>query len=324
MKNSKVCEILGIQYPVICASMTWITSAELAAAISNAGGLGMLGPNAGQTTLTNNPIETAERMRREIHKTRSLTSKPFAVNYLLPDPSIDFTVLYAGPMFDMLCEEREQKIVLASGNLNADEIKKLKAAGKTVIYRDAAPTIHSFKAAEAAGADIIIATGVEAGGHVSNYRIGTLNVIPLAKKAVSIPVIAAGGIVDTQSVKAVCALGAEGIYAGTRFIASTECPCAQSTKDAIVASTTDDLVEFPGMVGFMRCIKNPVTLKCAEMAKQCADIMEITKMYSGGFMTGMLLGDQEKGINSVNAAIGQINEIKSCHEIMNDFVAGME
>jgi enoyl-[acyl-carrier protein] reductase II len=112
MSENRVCEILGIKYPIIQAPMAWVTSAELAAAVSNAGGLGVLGPNAGQTTVTVDPIETAERMRREIRKTRELTDKPFAVNYILPLDFDEVQNSFAVPMLQVCVEEKVKRAMM--------------------------------------------------------------------------------------------------------------------------------------------------------------------------------------------------------------------
>lgn len=324
MIKSRVATLLGIEYPVILGSMSWCTSAELAAAVSNAGGLGQLGPNAGQREITNNPEETANRMREEIKKTRLLTNRPFTINYMLPNPAIPFTVTFSDPMRELVLEDKDLKIVLASGEMYEEDIKLFKKEGKTVIYRDANPTVESFRKAEAAGADMVIATSVDCGGHLPEQRIGLTNILQIAKETVSIPVIAAGGIVNAQGVKTAFHLGAEGVYIGTLFLASKEAPVAQSTKEVLVNSNTDGLVEYRGVSGFMRCLPNRITRRCAELTYSGADIMEIAGLYSGGFRTGMLLGDHENGIVSVSSAIGQIKEIRSCEQILQELIKGME
>lgn len=323
MKKTRVSERLGIEVPIIQASMTWVTSAELAAAVSNAGGLGVLGPNAGQTTLTQDPVETAERLRREIWKTRGLTDKPFAVNYLMPDPNIPFTLAFAESIYKVLCEEKVE-IILASGGFSENEIMKMKDQGFIVIYRDVNPTVETAQKAENAGADMLIATGYDAGGHMSEHAIGTFTMVPTIVDAVSIPVVAAGGIVDQRGMKAVFLLGAEGIYVGTRFIASVECPADIRCKEAIQNGKLKDLVEFKAMVGSLRCTPNKVALKCVELAEQGASRQEIASVYGNGFKTGMLEGNLDEGIVSVSNSIDMINDIKTCQEIIEAFTAGIE
>lgn len=328
MKN-RITEMLGIKYPIFQAPMTWETDAKLVAAVSNAGGFGILGPNAGQRELTSDPVETAERMRQEIHKTMELTDKPFSVNYLMPNPVIQCDSLdiasdtFAGAMFNMLVEETAVKSVVCTGVLRSDIIKKFHDAGKLVIYRDGDPNEISFRNAEAAGADIVVATGCECGGHIPLYRIGLVNILQIAKKNLTIPFIAAGGIVDRYGAKAAFDLGAEGIWAGTSFCVSEEAPIAKICKDIMVGLSVDDCIEFKGTVGFMRTNKTPITLKCKEMSDAGASREDISKVYSGGWRNGMLLGDMEQGFVSVNSAISMIDHVMTCKEIVDEYVKGM-
>ncbi len=327
MIKSRVTEILGIEYPVLCGAMSWCTDARLCAAISNAGGLGQLSANAGQTVPTASPEETVERMKAEFEKTLALTDKPFAINCMTPDPDIPVTAVFSNPMKDWLVQEDRARIVLLSGK-PCDEaaafMQEFKDAGKICIYRDANPVASSFKWAEDAGADIVIATGIECGGHLSDYRVGLLNIMQIAKEAVSIPVVASGGIVNADAVSAVYALGAEGVYIGTLFLCSEECPVALNTKEAIIQADPFDCVEYRGMSGFMRCIKNEITKKCEELTYSGGSRAEISKLYSGGFRTGMLLGDHKNGIVCISSGVGQIKKIEPVADQIAELVKGME
>ena len=170
MIKNRVTEILGIEYPVILGAMSWCTDARLCAAISNAGGLGQLAANAGQTTVTPDPNETVARMKAEFEKTLALTDKPFAINCMAPDPAIPVTAVFSHPMKNWILSDDRVKIVLVSGrpcDEAANFIREFKAHGKIVIYRDANPSAASFKWTEEAGADIVIATGVECGDRKS-------------------------------------------------------------------------------------------------------------------------------------------------------------
>ncbi|MCR6545680.1 NAD(P)H-dependent flavin oxidoreductase [Dehalobacterium formicoaceticum] len=317
MKN-RVCEVLGIEKPVIGAAMSWVSNAEWAAAISNAGGLGCLGPNCGATEPTDSPEETGERLRQEIRKTRELTDKPFTVNYLLPIEGIEATYAFAGPVYQVLKEEN-QKIILTSGAVvNEDEITRLKKDGFIIIHRDVCPTVDSLKKAEACGVDVLIATGYEAGGHMSEHRISLLSLFPQARAAVKLPLLAAGGICNAAGAKAVAAMGAEGAYVGTRFVVTEENPASMACKQAIINAKAEELVEFRGMIGHMRTTPNKVGLECERMSREGVDAGTISKAYAGGFRTGMLLGDLENGIVSVSEAIGMINEILTCQQVVDD------
>jgi len=324
MKN-RVTEILRIKYPVVQASMAWITDAKMAAAVSNAGGMGVLGPNAGQKTVTTDPSETAERMRREIHKIRELTDKPFAVQYILPIPQFEMTRIFGEPIFKILIEEKI-KYVLASGYTIPDEIKKLKDHGFTVIFRELEPTVTAAVEAEKAGVDIFIATGYGEGGAMPTRRISTMTIVPLIADAVKIPILAAGGIVDSRQVRASLDLGAEGVYVGTLFVASKECPASDVCKNDIVDTKSEDLVEYLGTPTYWRGTPRGLSLELQKMTEDGATREEITKRMSdiGALKTGMLEGDLENGINSVSDAVGAIKSIRSCKEIIENLMKGVK
>jgi len=320
MKN-RVCDVLGIEKPVIGAAMTWVSDAKWVAAISNAGGLGTLGPNCGATEPTDSPEETGERLRREIRKTRELTDKPFTVNYLLPTEGVESSYTFAKPIYKVMQEENV-KIVLTSGeSVNVSEIAKLKKDGFIVIHRDISPTIESMKKAEACGVDVLIATGYEAGGHMSAHKISLISLFPQARAAIKIPLVAAGGICNLAGAKAVAAMGAEGAYVGSRLLVTEESPVSAACKQALIDGKAEDLVEFRAIIGHMRTTPNKIGLKCEKMSREGVDVLTIMNAYSGGFRTGMLLGDLENGIVSASESIGMINEIKTCKEIVNDIAA---
>ena len=157
-----------------------------------------------------------------------------------------------------------------------EEVKKLKEEGFTIIYRDLNPSVESAKNIEAAGADIIIATGYDEGGGLPSHSIGTMTIVPLIADAVNIPVLAAGGIVDNRGVKASMILGAEGVYIGTRFIASKECRASDICKQDIVDSKTKDLIEI-NAIPTWRCTSHKLSLELYEMEQNGATIEEINK-----------------------------------------------
>ncbi|NLD49771.1 MAG: nitronate monooxygenase [Clostridiaceae bacterium] len=324
MAKNRVCEILGTEYPIIQAPMNWLTNAELVAAVSNAGGLGCLGPNAGQTTVVVDPIETAERMRKEIRKTRELTDKPFAVNYTLPLAHEKERNSYAAPLLQV-CIEEKVLVLAVVGELVPEVIERLKNLGFTVVYRALNPTVESAKAAEAAGADIIVATGFEEGGTMPREPIGTMEAVCMICDAVKVPVMAAGGIVDKRTVAAVFALGAEGVYVGTRFIVSEENPASEVCKQDIVEHETNDLLFFHTIPSFRRVTPHKLGKMFKEMADSGATREEIGKLLHAGTMNriGMLEGKLDEGLVTVSAAIGQIKSIKSCKQIIEDLFDGI-
>lgn len=320
MIKNRITEILNIKYPVIQASMSWITSAELVAAVSNAGGMGILGPNAGSRTLTTDPVETAERMRDEIIKTKNLTDKPFAVQYFIPAPGDTYG--FSSKILEVIREEKiKYLLVLGMGLGNeVEEVTNLKKEGFTIIYRDINPSVESAKNIEKAGADIIIATGYDEGGGLPSHSIGTMTIVPLIADAVNIPVLAAGGIVDNRGVKASMILGAEGVYIGTRFIASKECRASDVCKQDIVNSKTTDLIEIKAIPTW-RCTPHNLSLELYEMGQKGATPAEINeKLGSGGIRIGMLEGDLINGINTVSSSIELIKDILSCQEIIEELV----
>lgn len=319
MMMNRINKILGTKYPIIQAPMTWVTSAELAAAVSNAGGMGTLGPNAGQSTATSDAVETAERMRREILKTRKLTDKPFGVNYILPFDGMDDNP-FSKEILKVLVEEKVE-IVVAVGNPNIKEIKKLKELGFTVIFRELTPTVAGAKAAEEAGADIIVATGFDEGGSTPSTPIGTMTIVPLIVDAVSVPVMATGGIVDKRGVNASFALGAEGVYLGTRFIASVESPASEAAKQEIIHHSLEDLVLLPtGYGGFWRSTPSKFALEAKKLIDEGVSSQELEKK-SGNLKTAMVDGNLEEGVVTISSSIGLIKEIQTCEEIINELMA---
>lgn len=320
MSKNRVTEILNIKYPIIQASMSWLTSAELAAAVSNAGGMGILGPNAGQTTLTTDPVETAERMRQEIKKTRELTDKPFAVQYFIPAPGD--TNGFSSHVLKVIREEKVKYLLVLGMNLGneAEQVKSLKEEGFTIIYRDINPSVESAKQIEKAGADIIIATGYDEGGGLPSHTIGTMTIVPLISDAVDIPVLAAGGIVDNRGVKASFALGAEGVYIGTRFITSKENPASDICKEDIIKAKTNDLVYVNAFPSW-RCTSHKLASELDELYNNGASRSEIqAKLGSGAIRTGMLQGNLDDGINTVSNSIELITEVKSCKDIIDELI----
>ncbi len=325
---NRITEILSIEYPIIQAPMAWITSAELVAAVSNAGGMGTLGANAGQTVPTKDPVETDERMCAQIRKTRALTDKPFAVNYMMPstgqEGAAELSGVLAEATLNAICEENVQYVV-AVGKMNAEAIMRLKELGLTVIYRALDPTIENAKQAEVAGADIIVATGFDEGGGMPSGSIGTFSIVPIIADSVSIPVMAAGGIVDNRGVKAALALGAEGVFTGTAFMVAEECVASDVCKQDIIDTESTDLLLYKALPGYWRATPHKLGLECYEKFEQGASVAEIAKMMKGtrGTKIAQLDGDLDDGINSVNSAISLIREIRTCKAIIDDMVKGL-
>lgn len=322
MQNNAICKILGIEKPVIQGPLSWLTDARLVAAVSNAGGLGVLGPNAGLTaeTAVSTPEETAEKMREEIRKTQALTDKPFGVN-LIPTPEND---VWTPPIVQVIKDEGVKTVVYTGygeGAVIPSLFDELKEAGIKIIYRDINPTPENTRMAEAAGADIIVATGFDEGGTLPGTALGTFSIVPLIVDSVQdIPVMAAGGITDHRTAKAAHALGAQGVFAGSVFIGTTESRVPQSVKDKIIASNGLDLCLFRTIPDYYRSLPGKLAEKLVTMDKAGASNEELGKTMGGlrGLRIGMLEGNTDEGYISLGTGIGSINEVKSVAEVVNE------
>jgi NAD(P)H-dependent flavin oxidoreductase YrpB (nitropropane dioxygenase family) len=320
VKKTRICQLLNIDYPIIQAPMVWICWAELAAAVSNAGGLGVIGLNAGEKTVTNDVIETGERLRREIQKVRSLTDKPFAVNISLPLPAYPkIGRAFSDQTVKVAIEEKIPAVVLA-GEEPEVYVDQLKKAGMVVLFRGTPINVKVAKRAEEAGVDCVIAVGFEGGGHVGIDRLPTLVLVPQIVDALKIPVVAGGGIVDGRGAAAVIALGAEGIYMGTRFMACQECVVHENVKRSILDSTDTTTTTCTGIFGLLRAPSNALMKKCCQIEAAGGSALDVTKAYGGAFLSGLLEGDMENGCITYGAGAGMIHDIKSAKDIVTGIV----
>lgn len=325
MKNNRICQILGIEKPVIQGPLSWLTDARLVAAVSNAGGMGVLGPNAGLTaeTAVSTPEATAEKMREEIRKTKKLTEKPFGVN-LIPTPEND---IWTSPILKVIKEEGVHAVVYTGygdGAIIPALFDELKAAGIIIIYRDINPTPANTHEAERAGADIIVATGFDEGGTLPGNVLGTFSIVPMiADAVVNVPILAAGGIVDKRTARAAQALGAEGVFAGSVFISTEESRVPQSIKEKIVAANGLDLNLFRTLPDFYRSLPGKLTSKLVAMDKAGASKEEIGGAMGGlrGLRLGMLEGNTDEGYISLGTGIGGITAITSVAEVVEQLTA---
>lgn len=321
MQNNRICQILGIEKAVIQGPLSWLTDARLVAAVSNAGGLGVLGPNAGLTaeTAVSTPNETAEKMREEIRKTKALTEKPFGVN-LIPTPEND---IWTPPILQVIKEEAVKVVVYTGygeGAVIPALFDELKNAGIKIIYRDINPTPENTRLAEAAGADIIVATGFDEGGTLPGKAQGTFSIVPLIADAVkNVPVLAAGGITDNRSARAAHALGASGVFSGSIFISTEESRVPQSVKDKIINSDGLDMLLFRTMPDYYRSLPGKLAEKLVQMDKAGASNEELGKTMGGlrGLRIGMLEGNTDEGYISLGTGIGSILEIKTVAQVVD-------
>lgn len=299
--KTKLTELLGIKYPVIQGGMAWTSDANLAAAVSNAGGAGIIGSGG----------RTVEWTRDEVRKAKSLTDKPFGVNVMLMAPNI-------AEIIEMLCEEKLAFVTLGAGN-PVPHIATFHAAGIKVI--PVVPSVKLAKRIEAAGADAMVVEGMEAGGHIGKQTTMALmeNVLPAVQ---SIPVLVAGGISDGRALAAALLMGAEGVQMGSRFLLTTECPAHPAAKEAIVKATDTDSVAtgYSRNLG-VRCLANAFT--DAYTAKEIAGAPkeELMQMGTGTNRKGILEGDTVNGTVMCGQSLNVLNDVLPCKEVMERIIA---
>jgi enoyl-[acyl-carrier protein] reductase II len=313
MKPTHVCEVLGIEYPIIQGGMTMAGNAELAAAVSEGGGLGMIGANPGWVAKD----QYLDNLRRQIHIARRLTSKPVGVNFTIFSIPPDLRI----PLMELAAEEGITIAGSSGGNPNT-YVPVLKQLGMKVLH--VVGNARQARKAEDAGADVVVAEGFEAAGVNGPDEIPTLALIPIVADAVRIPIVAAGGIADGRGLAAVLALGAEGVQLGTRFIASVECHAHAIFKDAILACDETGTIIIGRKVGAPhRVSKNLHTLKLYELDFSSAtkEDVQAEMATDPSTLKGQLLGDADYGRMSVGAGAGLIKEILPAAEIIRRIIA---
>ena len=300
MLKTPVCDLLGIKYPIIQGGMAWLATAELVSAVSNAGGLGIIG--------TGNA--SPDWLREQIRLTRQQTEKPFGVNILLLSPYLDDILTVA-------VEEKVDVIAFGGGNPGI-YFSWLKEAGIKLM-----PVVASVALArrlERSGADIIVAEGMESGGHIG--EVTTMALVPQVVDSLKIPVVAAGGIADGRGMAAVLSLGAQGVQIGTRFICSEECVAHPNFKQAIIkvrdrgTAVTGQCTGHP-----IRCLENKMTRQFLAMENAGASLEELEKFGTGKMPLGVIEGDVNNGSLMAGQIAGLVNEIKPVQTIIEDIIA---
>lgn len=293
--KTKITELLGIEYPVIQGGMAWVAEANLAAAVSNAGGLGLIAAAAAP----------AEWVRAQIKRVREMTDKPFGVNIMLMSPEAD-------QVAKVIVEEKVPIVTTGAGSPEK-YMADWKAAGVKVI-----PVVASTALArrmERCGADAVVAEGTEAGGHIG--EITTMTLVPQVVDAVSIPVIAAGGIADGRGMAAAFMLGAEGVQVGTAFAASRESVIHQNYKDSILRAKDIDTRVTGRTTGHpIRVLRNDMSRKYLEMEKSGADFEALEALTLGGLRRAVQEGDTRNGSLMAGQSAGLVKESLSCREII--------
>lgn len=298
--SNRVCKILNIKYPVLQGGMAWIADASLAAAVSEAGGLGLITGTA--------PIEW---IREEIRKAKKITNKPFGVNIMLMSE-------HADEVAKLVCEEGVSVVTTGAGS-PGKYMEMWKSHGIKVI-----PVVASValaKRMEKMGADAIIAEGNESGGHVG--QLTTMTLIPQVADAVKIPVIAAGGIADGRGTAAAFMLGGEGIQVGTRFLVAKECTVHQNYKNKVLGAKDIDTDVTGRSTGHpVRVIKNKLSREFQKLEKNNGTIEELENLGKGSLPKAAIEGDVINGSVMAGQISGLINKEESCKEIIEDLING--
>ena len=293
--------------------MNWVSGAELVAAVSNAGGLGTLGPNSGAKDITSDVDVTGERMRSQINKVRHLCKAPFAVNIVV---GVGENLKYSKKIVEVVIEESVPVAIVSVGRPDI-YTDTLKAAGVTVLHAISTPR-HGQKA-EAAGVDGVICEGFEAGGHKGFTELTTLTLTPMVADAVTVPVIAGGGIGDARGVLAVLALGADGAYMGTRFMVTRESESHFRVKKAIVERNDVCTVSVPKDHMLARDLINNFTNEYLEM-KQAGASNDDLKAYLKGHAQyySQHLGQADEAEICCGQVAGMIHSEKSAGEVIKE------
>lgn len=298
MKDNRICKLLGIEYPIIQGGMAWIADASLAAAVSEAGGLGIITGTA--------PIEW---IRDEIRKAKKLTNKPFGVNIMLMSP-------HADEVAKLVCDENVQVVTTGAGS-PGKYMEMWKEHGVKVI-----PVVASVALArrmEKLGADAIVAEGTESGGHVG--QLTTMALVPQVADAVEIPVLAAGGIGDGRGIVAGFALGAEGVQIGTRFLVAKECTVHQNYKNKVLKAKDIDTEVTGRSTGHpVRVLRNKLAREFNKLEKEGAPVEDIEKLGEGALRKAVKDGDVDYGSVMAGQIAGLVDKEQTCKEIIDELV----
>lgn len=298
--KTEITKLLGIEYPIIQGGMAWVAEYHLAAAVSNAGGLGIIAAGAAP----------AEWVREQIREAKKLTDKPFGVNIMLMNPSAD-------DIAKVVVEEGVQVVTTGAGNPEK-YMESWKAAGIKVI-----PVVASValaKRMEKCGADAVVAEGTEAGGHIG--ELTTMVLVPQVRDAVSIPVIAAGGVADGRGMAAAFMLGADGVQIGTHFVVTKECIVHQNYKDCILKAKDIDTRVTGRSTGHpVRALRNNLTMEYLKKEAGGASAEELEKLAAGGLRKAVVDGDTRSGSLMAGQSAGLVKEECTCKEFIERITA---
>lgn len=302
MKNNRICELLGIKYPIIQGAMAWISEGNLAGHVSKAGGLGIIAGGG----------MPPEILRTEIKKAKAITDNPFGVNLMLMMEHVEQQV-------DICIEEGVKVVTTGAGNPGV-YMEKLKAAGIKVI-----PVVSSValaKRMEKIGADAVVAEGMEGGGHIG--EITTMALAPQIARELSIPVIVAGGIASGEQFLAALSLGGEAVQAGTVFLVADECIVHENYKNVILKAKDRSTVSTGNYTGHpVRIIHNKFAKQLLDLEKQGAPKEEIEELGRGKLRLAVVEGDVDFGSVMAGQVAGMVNERKTCQQIIDELIEGL-
>jgi len=341
--KTRITELLGIEHPIVMAAMAWVSNAEIVAAVSNAGGLGTLGPNAGARVVTTDVTETGERLRAQIRKVRGLTDRPFAVNFVVGAAGLDKE--FSERCIEVGIEEKVAVAIVSQGSPSV-HTERLKQAGMKVIHVCAA-VAHARKAEEA-GVDAVVASGTDGGGHSGFDQNTTFCLVPQVANAVKIPILAGGGVADGRQLIAALALGADGVYVGTRFIATPENPAHERYKEALLRSKDGDTIAIrhgnvarpgAGNTGFTAERRGSLRMLLSDKLRDIfiehpgmVDFAKVAETYGvvpkerGGSATAAasIYGDPDLPFWAAGQGVGLIDEVISCDELVKKIMKEAE
>jgi NAD(P)H-dependent flavin oxidoreductase YrpB (nitropropane dioxygenase family) len=308
MFTTKITEMLGIEHPILCGGMQWISRAEFVASVCNAGGIGFI---------TAESFETPEDLRTEIKKMRDLTDKPFGVNIsMVPE----FGVPERSLQFCGVAAEEGVKVVETAGRSPKPLMPTLKDAGITVIHK--MTSIRHAISAQKLGVDAITLIGYGSGGHIGMDNVASFVMIPMAVSRLDIPVIVGGGVADGKGFLGALAMGAEAVLMGTAFFATQECPAHVAVKERLVqTSETETCLLLNSIHNPIRCVKNKLADECLALEESNASFEEIITAVAGG--KGKLAydsGDTEVSPIACGQIVGAIEEIKTVRQLIDDIV----
>ena len=292
-----ICKVLGIKYPIIQGAMAWISDADLVAAVSNAGGLGVLATGH----------LDGEGCRQEIRRLKEMTDKPYAVNVMLLSPFVEQIV-------EVICEEKVPIVTTGAGS-PGKYMKKFKEAGVKVI--PVVPSVAMAKMMVKDGVDALIAEGTESGGHVG--KTTTMALVPQVVDAVDVPVIAAGGIADGRGIAAAYMLGASGVQIGTRFLVAKECNVHPNYKAKISKAKDIDTTTTGNSTGHpVRVIKNKMARAYEALEKKNASAEELEELGRGALKKAVVDGDVDNGSVMSGQIAGLVKKEQTCKEIIEE------